>query len=29
MKARTKRLNEIVIHQMRALSETDNRHLLK
>ncbi len=26
---RLKRLNEIAIHQMRVLSETDNRHLLK
>ena len=29
MNARAKRLNEIAIHQMRVLSETDNRHLLK
>jgi len=26
---RLKRLNEIAIHQMRVLSETDNRNLLK
>ena len=26
---RLKRLNEIAIHQMRVLSETDNRKLLK
>lgn len=29
MSARIKQLNEIGIHQMRGLSETDNRNLLK
>jgi len=29
MSARVKRLDEIAIHQMRVLSEADNRNLLK
>jgi len=29
MSARTKRLNPIAVHQVRVLSEIDNRNLLK
>ena len=29
MRVSAKRLNETAIHQMRVVSETDNRHLLK
>ena len=29
MSAIAKRLNEIAVHQMRVLSEMDNRHLRK